>query len=146
MGIPEKNACVWGRPLFVPKELTASIRQLISRCIRSVEELEILVLVADRAREEWTVEKVYDVILSTRPSVERWLEELAQNDLLEKISGSPVRYRFAAAGPAAGQVADLVLEYRTRPVRIISAIYQRETDVAQGFADAFKLRNPTDQP
>jgi hypothetical protein len=31
--------------------------------------------------------------------------------------------------------------YRTRPVRVIEAIYRRDSTAAQSFADAFKIKN-----
>jgi hypothetical protein len=105
-----------------------------------VEQLEILLLLRERTEMEWTVPKVYEVILSTEASVERWLEELVMQGLVASDRMAPVKYRFAAAPEVAEQVAELARSYRTLSVRVIEAIYRPRTDAAQEFADAFKLK------
>jgi hypothetical protein len=124
------------------QDLPADVRQLISRSIRSVEQLEILLLLRERTEMEWTVPKVYEVILSTEVSVERWLEELVREGLVACDRTGTVRYTFAASPEIAEQVAELARCYRTLSVRVIEAIYRPRTDAAQEFADAFRLKNP----
>jgi hypothetical protein len=130
---------------FVPEqELTPSIRSFISRHVRTVEQLEILLLLSREPGTAWSVQKVYDTILSTPQSVERWLEELARNGLIEKLSGPNAGYRCTTEDGLMSQMSALGDIYRTRPVRVIEAIYRRDASAAQSFADAFKIKN-TDQ-
>ena len=126
------------------EELPPAIRQFISRYIRSVEQLEILLLLRGQAETFWTVETTYEVILSTPASVERWLGELARQGLLACGPTSPLTYRYDAPSELADEVAALAHFYKTAPVRVIEAVYQPRprTDAARSFADAFKLKNP----
>ena len=129
--------------LVFEQELPPSIRTFISRYVRSVEQLEILILLSREANTAWTVQKVYDAILSTPQSVERWLDEMVRNGLLEKIVES-AGYRCTAEEGLISQMKELGDIYHTRPVRVIEAIYRRDAAAAQSFADAFKIKN-TDQ-
>lgn len=104
--------------------------------------MEILILLSREANTAWTVQKVYDAILSTPQSVERWLDEMVRNGLLEKMAEPAVSYRCTAEASLISQIRELGEIYHTRPVRVIEAIYRR--DAAQSFADAFKIKN-TDQ-
>lgn len=132
--------------LVFEQELPPSIRSFISRHVRSVEQLEILILLSRDGNVAWTVQKVYDVILSTPQSVERWLDEMVRNGLLEKVSEPLVSYRCTTEASLFSQIRELGDFYRTRPVRVIEAIYRRDATAAaaQSFADAFKIKN-TDQ-
>lgn len=125
-------------------EIPPAIRTFISQYVCSVEQLEILLLFCREPDEAWSVQSVYDVILSTPKSVERWLEELVRNGLLEKQSEPVQSYRCCRKESLISQVAALEKIYRTKPVRVIEAIYRRDTSAVQSFADAFKLNN-TDQ-
>lgn len=114
----------------------------MSRYVRSVEQLEILLLLSREPHTVWTSKRVYDAILSTPLSVERWLEDLTRKGLLEKISAPAEGYRCSTDPDVRAQTAALGSLYSTSPVRVIEAIYKRETNAAQSFADAFKLKNP----
>jgi hypothetical protein len=107
--------------------------------------LEILLLFYRHQDEVWTLNKVYDVILSTQHSVERWVEDLVASKLLERLTDTTL-YRFSADEALRSQVAMLAEIYRTSHVRVIEAIYKRDTSpppsAAQSFADAFKLNKP----
>ncbi|MDZ4401174.1 hypothetical protein [Prosthecobacter sp.] len=126
------------------QELPPSIRNFISRYVRSVEQLEILLLFSQEPDAAWSVQKVYDAILSTPQSVERWLDELVRNGLLEKLSDPAASYRCCTEDSLISQMAALGEFYRSKPVRVIEVIYRRDVNAAQSFADAFKIKT-TDQ-
>ncbi len=126
------------------QELPSSIRSFISRHVRSVEQLDILILFSREPKAVWTVQKVYDAILSTPQSVERWLDEMVRNGLLEKMIEPATSYRCTGEVSLISQMRELGEIYHTRPVRVIEAIYRRDAAAAQSFADAFKIKN-TDQ-
>lgn len=86
--------------------------------------------------------EVYDVILSSETSVTQWLEDLVQQGLLLREDGPPPVFRRAEDPELAPRVAELQLAYKTAPVRVIEAIYQRDADAVQSFADAFKFKSP----
>ncbi|HBJ87431.1 MAG TPA: hypothetical protein DDZ88_26955 [Verrucomicrobiales bacterium] len=122
------------------QELPPSIRNFISRYVRSVEQLEILLLFSRQPGVAWSVQTVYDTILSTPQSVERWLDELVRNGLLERLSDPAPGYRCCTDEGLVSQMTALGEFYRTRPVRVIEAIYKRDVNAAQSFADAFKIK------
>lgn len=124
-----------------PTDLPASVRAFLSRHIRSVEQLEILLLFARAPGSLWSAKKVYDTILSTPHSVERWLEEMTRAGLLEKVNDPAGCYRLSSPEEVISQTGLLAELYRIAPVRIIEAIYRRDTIAAQSFADAFKLKS-----
>jgi hypothetical protein len=121
-------------------KLPSNIRGFLNRFIRSVEQLEILLLVSARGELAWSAAQVYDVILSSESSVGRWLEELARAGLLVRGAESPPSFRASEDPAVAEQIAGLRHAYKTVPTRLIEAIYKRDVDAVQGFADAFKIK------
>lgn len=103
-----------------------------------------MLLFSGNPDDAWSVQKVYDAILSTPKSVQKWLDELVRDGLLEKLSDPDASYRCCTKESLVAQMAALGDIYRTRPVRVIEAIYKRDANAAQSFADAFKIK-PTDQ-
>jgi DNA-binding MarR family transcriptional regulator len=124
------------------QDLSPSIRAFIARYVRSVEQLEILLMFGREPAKARTARNVYDAILSTPQSVERWLEEMARSGLLEKLADPDAGYRCCTDESLVAQVAELADTYRTSPVRVIEAIYKPKADAAQSFADAFKIKSP----
>jgi hypothetical protein len=110
-----------------------------------VEQLEVLVLLHRDPQSLWTAKRVYDEVLSTLPSVQRWLDDLARRGLIYKSTGGMENYQASPDEAVRAQVAQLAERYRHTPVRVIEAIYRRESSAVQSFADAFKLKNP-DKP
>lgn len=101
-------------------------RLFIERYIFSVEQLEILLLLAGQPQTEFTAQMVYEKILSARPSVEAWLNRLLDLRLVEMPSGWSGTYRFkCASAEHSAAVRQLSQAYRAMPVRIIEAIYNR---------------------
>ncbi|MBN8421064.1 MAG: hypothetical protein J0L73_19255 [Verrucomicrobia bacterium] len=125
-------------------DIPPSIRTFISRYVRSVEQMEIMLLFSRNPGVAWSVQKVYDAILSTPKSVQKWLDELVRDGLLEKLSEPAASYRCSTKDNLITQMNELGDLYRTKPVRIIEAIYRRDDNAAQSFADAFKIKT-TDQ-
>ena len=120
--------------------LPPDVRQLIFQHLSSVEELEILLLLAGESSKAWTMETTYQGILSSRKSVEKGLEKFAAAGLVSKIP--PAESPTYMIGPTAADATfqELARCYREMPVRVIEAIYQKGRDSAQGFADAFKFK------
>lgn len=129
---------------MLQKELPPLIREFISRRIRSVEQLEILLLFITDADAVWSAKRVYNAILSTPHSVEKWLDDLTQSGLLEKLPDGG-GYRCCKDEALVWQIAALAEHYRTIPVRVIETIYSRGPNAALSFADAFKIKK-NDQP
>ncbi|CAN5256225.1 hypothetical protein BH20VER2_BH20VER2_17170 [soil metagenome] len=122
------------------ESLPPAVAALISRYIRSVEQLEVLLLLHGQPERFWTADEVYDVIRSSRSSVMQRLENFTAEEFLETEPGPPRRFRYA---PKAGELRSAVDEtatvYQTWRIRVIEAIFA-PADPVQSFADAFKFR------
>jgi hypothetical protein len=129
--------------------LPPSVSQFIGQYVRSVEQLEIILLLARNPEETFSVQDVYRVIMSTVESVQGWLDEMVIQGLAAQTAGPPPTFRFLAANFALQEaVKSLGASYKAYPVRVIECIYRPRqesapappSDPAQGFADAFRLR------
>jgi len=121
----------------MPDELLPSAAaQFLARHIATVEELEILLLLGNDASKARTTEEIYQVIKSSRKSVELGLEKFVAAGL---VTANSARFSISPL-PAHSGIHELIRLYRESPVRVICAIYQPPRDSAQDFADAFKLR------
>lgn len=125
----------------MPKDaLPPHVYEFITRNVRSLEQLEILLLVAQEKETTWTVQMVYDVILSTKPTVERWLEEFARLTFLQKEDGDPPTYRFIATDETTVLVRKLAQVYKAKPVRVIEAIFKAEQNSPQSGPDSSRSK------
>jgi len=113
----------------------------VSRYIRSVEQLEILLLLQKEPERAWTCDEVYDVIRSSKASVLQRLESFASDGFLETEPGPPPRFRYAPkSSDLRSAVEETAKVYQTWRIRIIEAIFAPDVDPVQSFADAFKFR------
>ncbi len=110
-----------------------------------MEQLEILLLLGRDPEKSYSVSQVYDVILSTPQSVEGWLSHMLREGLLAQDTDSG-GYLCTANLELFEQIRQLAEWYGAAPVRVIEAIYQRESRAARSFADAFKFRNTDQKP
>src|SRR5688572_25373336 len=104
------------------EELPPSVRQFIWQHVSSVEQLEILQLLAGRPAVEWTAQTVFKAVLTTVESIERALEKFAGGGLIERTAAEPPAYRLA--GAKAEEIAQLCRFYAERPVRVVRTIYE----------------------
>ena len=118
--------------------------QFIEHFVRSVEHLEIILLLNRNPEKAFTVEDVYQEIMSTRDSVHGWLDEMVSKGLAVCNAGPVPAYTFASANTEQFETVQLLqASYKAYPVRVIEAIYRPRkphTDPAQDFADAFRIR------
>lgn len=122
--------------------LPPAVRQLLARHIRSVEQLEILLLVRTQPAREWTAAEIYDVVRSSQASIAERLDAFTASGFLTKTEGTPPRYRYSPNSDLRSAVDQTATAYQTWRVRVIEVIFAPEADPVQSFADAFKLRKP----
>ena len=120
--------------------LPTSVQQFLSKYIRSLEQLEVLLLLRNNANRSWTSAEVYEVVRSSRSSVEERLESFVQLGFLAKESGPPATFCYAPAENLGAAVDETAGAYQKWRVRVIEAIFTPVVDPAQRFADAFKVR------
>lgn len=120
--------------------LATSVQQFLSKYIRSLEQLEVLLLLRNSPERSWTSAEVYEIVRSSRPSVEERLESFVQLGFLAKELGPPSTFRYAPTDNLGTAVDETAGAYQKWRVRVIEAIFTPAVDPAQRFADAFKVR------
>lgn len=116
------------------------VKQFLARHIRSLEQLEVLLLVRTQPDRDWKSVEVFEVVRSSAPSITTRLDEFSALRFLAKHDGAPPTYRYAPPADLRSAIDETAAAYQTWRVRVIEAIFTVETDPVQNFADAFKLR------
>jgi hypothetical protein len=118
--------------------LPPHVQQFVSEHLSSVEQMEVLQLLATNPGSDWSAQAVYKVVLTTVESIEQTLEKFAGSGIIEKLPGAPAIYRFVVKQGVPAVIDELCRYYKEMPVRIITAIY-KDRNTVQQFADAFKF-------
>lgn len=124
-------------------EVPYELRRLIAQHLESMEQVEVLLLLA---RGEPRPRSITDVATELRWSprtTQQCLEELARGPLVRRLGSGAGggTYEYAPA-PADRETVDaLMLLYDTRPLLLGRLIYDRPPTVARSFADAFRIRH-----
>lgn len=122
------------------ESLPAAVRDFLVRYIRSVEELEVLLLVRSDPERWWTPAEVYDSVRSSRPSITQRLEAFTAAGFLTKSGNEPSVFRYTPDEKLGRALDETAAAYRTWRVRVIETIFAGEVDPLKSFADAFKFR------
>jgi hypothetical protein len=122
-------------------DLPPAVKQLLARYIRSVEQLEVLLLFASQPNRTWTATDVYEVIRSSKSSIADRVQSFTNDGFLAEAAGSPPSFRYAPKTDDLRRAVDETARvYQTHRIRVIEAIFAPVVDPVQSFADAFKLR------
>jgi predicted ArsR family transcriptional regulator len=124
---------------MAPHELPRPVDAFITTHLRSLEQFEVLVLVARMDERWWDADAVADQIGIAEPDARRALDHLAARNLLEiRITGD-VRYRFQpGAEKLREDVRDLLQAYRTSRAAVLSRVAGARRGL-RDFADAFRI-------
>ncbi|WP_224364399.1 hypothetical protein [Hyalangium versicolor] len=126
-------------------DLPQGVQRFLRVHIDSIEKLEVLLLLRNRAERPWTASEVALELRITEVSSTARLEDLASSELLVRNGETPVEYRFSPArSDDVRAISELALTYSERRVSIITFIFSKPTERVQGFADAFLLRKKRD--
>lgn len=118
--------------------------EFLDRHIRSVEQLEILLLLRSMAYRSWTAEGVSTELRSNEASAARRLDELARDGLLLVEQDTPRVYRYDPSSRLASSVRKLEECYSQYRLRIIERIF-RKPDGLRDFAEAFRVSPPKER-
>ena len=122
------------------ESLPSTVRDFLVRYIRSLEQLEVLLLLRNDPERCWTPEEVYEAVRSSVPSIRERLEELAKTGFLTKNQEQPPIFRYAPNAELSRAVDDTAEAYRIWRVRVIETIFSAESDPLRSFSDAFRFR------
>ena len=117
------------------------IRQFISANIKSVADLEAVLLLRQNRDRAWTAAEVSQTLATSQEMATAQLRGLHEREILALIvdsTGESFQYRPAA--DLESKVELLAMLYRERRVSVITAIYSEPMDNVRTFADSFRLR------
>ncbi len=120
--------------------LPAPVQQFIRQHVSSIEQLEVLQLLAGSPGSQWTAPAVFKAVLTNVDSIERLLKKFADAGFIVKTDTQPPAYHFAPAPEIAGTITELCKLYTEKSVRVIEAIY-KDRSAIQEFANAFKFKS-----
>jgi hypothetical protein len=125
------------------KAIPDDVRLFVRTHLRSMFELEALLLLAREPERWWNAETVDRQLRASREAVTVQLERLAAAGLLEVQAENERRFRFSPrVSEHVPLVAALIALHRDRFHAVVDLVYGR--DRAQEFADAFKITRAKD--
>ena len=124
--------------------LPQDVRDLLTGHLATMEHVEVLLAIAGDDARSWNAGEIAAVTHTSPASVTARLEELVTAGFASRAaSAGGATYRFS---PRTAEMRRAVISleemYRTKPVTLIKAIYERPTSAIQSFADAFRIRKP----
>ena len=121
-------------------DIPKNVRDLILRHIDSVQQVEILELVARDPSRVWQAPEISRTLHIGPASCAEWIERFAAAGLVERDVRDVGGVRHASRGPRSRAVDELVDLYARRRTSVIDAIYSKPSPAIQSFSDAFRLR------
>lgn len=124
--------------------LTPAVVNFILDRIDSVEQLEILLLLASQQQKLWTASEVARELRSSPRSAKTWMGRLEAMQLA--LGGENETYRFKSEDEAlAALVTSVSAAYATYRVSVIELIFNKPLHKIKGFAQSFKLRGDKEE-
>lgn len=109
--------------------------------LRSVFELEVLLLVRDVPDQEWAPAALGSMLDADADRVRAALSHLARMGVVERLyGGESLCFRYDSGSPSAPNVESLALLYAKRRRALVSLLEAHTTSALQQFSDAFRLR------
>jgi predicted transcriptional regulator len=125
----------------VASELTTQVKDFISRCVDSVEEMEVLFLLSNAKDKWWTSRAVYEDIKSSQASVVERLDGLVRKGvLIVKREGEPVYKYQPQNADLAASVEALASAYTERRLKVLEFLFSKPMAPLRVFSDAFRIR------
>lgn len=125
---------------MMPDALPPNVRQFISEHIRSIAQLELLLMLRRNRDKAWSVEEAARQLYTAATMTQPLLESLRAIGLTSISSGT---YTYAPKSAEMEQVVgELDKLYQERRVTVINLIYSAPVEKLQNFADAFRIRKP----
>jgi hypothetical protein len=121
-------------------DLPKEVRDLVIRQLHSMEEIELLLVLAGEThaltRAEIRTRLRLPPSNAPLPSLDRLL---SYQFVIEDDTGEEPRYRYAVTDAATRRAIEMLgVAYNERPVTLVRLVYNRPSQ-AQNFADAFRL-------
>ena len=125
-------------------DIPEEVRRLVQGHLPTMDHLEILLYLVRKAPEGRTVPEILEAVSPQAETVARKLADLVESRLVVTEHGV---YRYRDTPDDLTQkitVQGLLYAYNTLPMALIRLVYERPTYAAHLFANAFRLRKPTE--
>lgn len=120
--------------------VSADIRRFIAEHIRSIAQLDLLLLLYADPDRSWSAQAAAAAIYAAPDMTQRLLDQLLISGLLA-ADEQKTAYHYAPSRDEVGRVVEQTASlYRDRPMSVVSLLYADRGDAIQDFADAFRLR------
>lgn len=124
-----------------PRELPRDVEAFIRAHIRSVTQLEVLLLLHGSPERWWTPEEVDRELRSAAATTRQHLDDLCAAGLVEIQGEAGPAFRFAATDDRDRAVVEALSErFRTHFHTVVETIYTPGRGSLQDFADAFTFK------
>lgn len=121
-------------------EITGEIERFIQDHIHSIEQLEILLLLAGTPRQDWSAQEISQKLYRQVSSVSTRLEELRGQGLLSVCQDKSPRYRYASHDRYDALIQGLDRAYHVRKDAIIQIVFAKPPESLRAFSNAFRIR------
>ncbi|HEY7120622.1 MAG TPA: hypothetical protein VH475_28825 [Tepidisphaeraceae bacterium] len=122
-------------------ELPPAVRRFLDEHIRSVAQLEVLLLLQANAGRCFSSAEVGRELRIETAGAEAQLIDLRNRGIVTSGDPDPSAYRYPPANAEVeAAVSVLAHVYAERRVTVISRIYSKPADPLRSFADAFRIR------
>lgn len=129
----------------MPQSLPPAVSEFIAAHLRTIDDLQLLVLAANDRGRWWDAATVARELGVHEAGARGLLEHLAAHNLLDIRVTGDVRYQYKPGTPELAAVAEGCLAaYRTSPAAIWRDLARQGGGRAiRDFADAFRIRRDT---
>ena len=121
-------------------EITAEIERFIHDNINSVEQLEILLLLAGAPQKQWSVLEVSQKLYRQAESVTMRLQDLRDRGIVVVCGEAPLLFCYRPGAAKHALIQGLERAYQVRKDAVIHLIFTRPPDNLRVFSDAFRIR------
>jgi hypothetical protein len=118
-------------------DLTEAVKSAVSRLARTLDELEVLLLLYRGRRQAWTAEQVAHALGMTEKTAVERLAAMEERGLARVAEGG-ISYLDGSAHDA--DVALIAETYRTRRLTLVNYVAAGALDRLQSFAEGFRFR------
>jgi hypothetical protein len=118
--------------------LPAPVRDFLLAHVDSIEQLEVLLLLASRPTSALTTVEIADELRTAASSAANRLAKLRDHRLVDVLPGD--RHRIHGDAALAATLRQVEQCYRERRVTVVTLIYSRPSDVVRVFTNAFVLK------
>lgn len=128
-----------------PGEVPDAVARFLAAHIRSVMQLELLIMLSREPERWWTAEEAYRELRSSLEGCADDLRMLAKQGLAEASTDPELRYRYRLERSEDEPVMERLRElFRTHFHSLVHAVYAGRRRNAMAFADAFKIKKDGD--